>query len=65
MPCVLNAANEAAVGLFLRDQIGFYDIPRLIEEALAHTDFCRPTTVDEYLEIDKNTKQTILQSFSK
>ncbi|MCQ2280707.1 MAG: 1-deoxy-D-xylulose-5-phosphate reductoisomerase [Bacteroidales bacterium] len=64
MPCVLNAANEAAVGLFLRDRIGFYDIPRLIENALAKASFCVPTSVEEYLSIDKETKQSILQSFS-
>ena len=64
MPCVLNAANEAAVGLFLRDRIGFYDIPRLIENALVKASFCVPTSVEEYLSIDKETKQSILQSFS-
>ena len=26
LPCVYNAANEAAVDLFLKDEIGFYDI---------------------------------------
>ena len=30
---VLNGANEAAVGLFLRDQIGFNDIPGLVASA--------------------------------
>ena len=31
---VLNAANEAAVALFLEGRIGFMDIPALIEQAL-------------------------------
>lgn len=65
MPCVLNAANEAAVGLFLHDRIGFYDIPRLIEEALHRTAFCTPTSVEEYLAIDKETKDIINQPFSR
>ena len=34
-PAVLNAANEAAVELFLAERIGFTDIPRLIERALS------------------------------
>ncbi len=34
-PAVLNAANEAAVALFLDERIAFTDIPRLIETALA------------------------------
>lgn len=33
-PAVLNAANEAAVGLFLEEKIGFTDIPEIIERAL-------------------------------
>lgn len=33
-PVVLNAANEVAVELFLRERIGFLDIPALIERAM-------------------------------
>lgn len=33
-PTVLNAANEAAVGLFLKEKIRFTDIPRAVEHAL-------------------------------
>lgn len=37
---VLNAANESAVDLFLKDRIKFVDIPRLVEKALeSHTPF--------------------------
>ena len=63
MPCVLNAANEVAVSLFLRDKIGFYDIPRIIEDAMAHANYCTPASVEEYLAIDKETKETIQQSY--
>ena len=31
----MNGANEVAVARFLADEIGFYDIPRLVEETLA------------------------------
>ncbi|WMW65246.1 1-deoxy-D-xylulose-5-phosphate reductoisomerase [Nitratidesulfovibrio liaohensis] len=34
LPVVLNAANEAAVELFLHGRIGFMNIPELIERAL-------------------------------
>ncbi len=34
-PAAMNGANEAAVARFLADEIGFYDIPRLVEETLA------------------------------
>ncbi|MCL2437531.1 MAG: 1-deoxy-D-xylulose-5-phosphate reductoisomerase [Coriobacteriia bacterium] len=35
-PCILNAANEVAVAAFLKGQIGFLDIERLVEGALSH-----------------------------
>jgi 1-deoxy-D-xylulose-5-phosphate reductoisomerase len=34
-PCVLNAANEVAVGLFLRRALGFLDIAAVVEDTLA------------------------------
>ena len=34
MPCVLNAANEVAVCLFLQHKIGFQYIPRIIESVM-------------------------------
>jgi len=34
-PCILNAANEAAVASFLDGEIGFLDIAALVERALA------------------------------
>jgi len=34
-PCVLNAANEVAVALFLARQLGFLDIAVVVEETLA------------------------------
>ncbi|MFZ5656601.1 MAG: 1-deoxy-D-xylulose-5-phosphate reductoisomerase [Pseudomonadota bacterium] len=37
-PAVLNAANEAAVEAFLARQVGFLDIPALVESALGARD---------------------------
>jgi len=64
MPCVLNAANEAAVALFLQDKIGFYDIPYLIEKALTETSFSKPTSVEEYINIDETIKLSIYNTFN-
>jgi 1-deoxy-D-xylulose-5-phosphate reductoisomerase len=33
-PCILNAANEIAVEAFLRQKIGFDEIPRIIEQVM-------------------------------
>lgn len=56
MPCVMNAANEVAVQLFLQEKIRYTDIPHFIENALDRADFCTPSSVDEYLAIDRETK---------
>lgn len=51
-PTVLAAADEEAVALFLDERIGFMDIPRLVEEALAeHESFPEPG-LGEILEAD-------------
>ncbi|UPY35947.1 1-deoxy-D-xylulose-5-phosphate reductoisomerase [Sediminicoccus sp. KRV36] len=34
-PCVLNAANEIAVGLFLEKRLGFLDIAAVVEDTLS------------------------------
>ena len=39
MPCIMNAANEAAVAAFLEDRIGFYDISRIISECMEEAEF--------------------------
>ena len=39
MPTVFNAANEKAVAMFLNREIGYPDIPRIIEEAMM--DHCK------------------------
>lgn len=38
-PCVLNAANEVAVDLFLRDAIGFLEMSDLVEHCLQTVSF--------------------------
>lgn len=59
MPCVLNGANEVLVEYFLRDRIGFYDIPKFIEKAMeAHKPFSYKT-VDEILEVDRWVKNWV------
>lgn len=45
-PCVLNAANEVAVARFLSGDLRFVDIPRLIEDALAHFSYSETLTLD-------------------
>lgn len=39
MACIMNAANEAAVAAYLRDEIGFYDITDIVAECMDGADF--------------------------
>lgn len=55
IPCVLNAANEAAVAAYLHDRIGFYDISRIAEECMAGADFVANPTIDDIFATNDET----------
>ena len=55
-PIVLNAANEAAVALFLAGSIGFTDIARLVRGALEDSKHAPPRSIEEVFEIDRLTR---------
>ena len=61
MPCVMNAANEAAVKMFMEEKIKFTDIPRIIEHALATAPGVKPQTIEEYIALDAETKQRVMK----
>ena len=55
MPTVFNAANERAVAMFLKKQIGYLDIARIIEEAMdAHRVIAHPD-LDQILRTEQET----------
>lgn len=49
MPCVLNAANEAAVEAFLNEKIGFTDIFRVISETMDAHEVTEGATIEEVI----------------
>lgn len=49
VPCAMNAANEAAVAAFLKDNIRFYDIPEIISACMAGVNFVEKPTVEDLL----------------
>lgn len=55
MPTVFNAANEAAVRMFLDRRISFLQIPELIKTCMDMHDVIKDPTVDEILEVEKET----------
>lgn len=60
--CVLNAANEVAVALFLEEKIGFNDIYRIIEGALNEHQAMAFNTVEEIIALDENIRREILKN---
>jgi 1-deoxy-D-xylulose-5-phosphate reductoisomerase len=49
----MNGANEEAVAMFLNDEIGFYDIYRLVSAAVEAVPFIQAPTLEEILETDR------------
>ena len=55
----MNGANEAAVALFLEEKIGFYDIPRLVEAALAQAPGTKDPDLEAILAVDAAARQSV------
>lgn len=53
MPCILNAANEVVVAAFLRDEISFVDMSRVIEETMQKVSYIRTPDYEDYVATDK------------
>ena len=51
-PCILNAANEAAVALFLGRKLGFLDIAAVVEETLARLGALAVDGLDDVIALD-------------
>ena len=50
---VMNGANEEAVAMYLRDEIGFYDIYDRVSRAVDVVPFIQEPTLEEILEADR------------
>jgi 1-deoxy-D-xylulose-5-phosphate reductoisomerase len=58
---VLNAANEAAVELFLSERIKFTEITKLTQEVLAAHEYEAEPTLAKLIELDQWARQAILE----
>ncbi len=56
---VLNGANEAAVGLYLHEKIGFYDISTLVAQAMETVPWMEHPTLEEILESDSQARRVV------
>ena len=53
----LNAADEVAVAAFLNHEIGFSDIPKVIERTILETSARHPESIEEVLAIDVQARE--------
>ena len=58
-PAVLSGANEAAVDLFLREEIGFLDIPRRVGEALERVKPVERPSLEDILLADHAAREAV------
>lgn len=58
----MNGANEEAVAMFLADEIGFYDIYRLVHWAVEQAPFIAFPTLEQILEADRQARLAVRKS---
>lgn len=61
MPCILNAANEIAVGQFLEDKVSFLEMSEIIANCMAKVDFITAPSYEDYVATDTLTRKMALE----
>ena len=64
-PAVLNAANEVVVAAFLQEQIGFGQIPAIVETVLDQSTTLPIDHLDAVMEIDADARQLAAEAVTK
>lgn len=59
MPAAMNAANEVAVSLFLKEKIGFLDISRVIERVMEKHSVNTCPCLDDIIEVDRWAREAV------
>ena len=62
---VLNVANEEAVGAFLREEIAFGDITRLVEDALEHLGGLPANTLEDVFAADRAARIRVQEALRR
>ncbi len=55
-PCALNAANEVVVDAFLKDKIGFMQMPEIIEKSIAKLQFIKAPGYEDFVHTDREAR---------
>ena len=62
---VLNGANEEAVAAFLREEIAFGDITRLVEDALEHLGGLPANTLEDVFAADRAARDRVREALGR
>ncbi len=61
LPCVMNAANEIAVALFLQDKIGYLEIAQLVESVMKHHTLIENPTLNDLFQTDHWSREAAMR----
>lgn len=59
MPAVMNAANETAVNLLLKDKIKFHQIPDIVEDIMLKHNVNISPSIDDIIDVDRWARDKI------
>jgi len=65
MPCILNAANEIAVAAFLNGQIGFLEMPEVVEYVMGTSTYSPSPDIDFLKSTDTEAREMALTFINK
>jgi 1-deoxy-D-xylulose-5-phosphate reductoisomerase len=60
-PAILNAANEIAVAAFLKNSIGFTEIPQVVEQTLNQVQSGAAESIELILQVDRVARSVAQQ----
>ena len=65
VPTIFNAANEAAVALFLKKQISYLQITEIIEDCMKNCAFIESPKLEEILDTEAQVRERIERVYSR
>ena len=65
LPCIMNAANEEAVGLFLEGKIGFLEIEEAVANAMDTVKSAEKYTLDDVFRKEKESREAVMRKYAK
>lgn len=65
LPCAMNAANEAAVRLFLEKRISFLEIETIVRQAMDEVRVLPHPSLEDLLLCDRTVREAVLRQYLK